>query len=89
MWFFGTGSAVFSLNYPFLDDDFVYEKRLQNVIDLYRLQLQAVGHISKKNVLMLCIDGLRRRDILNGLMPELSEYIKNNMVLYRVSVWAC
>ena len=52
------------------------------MIDLYRLQLQAVGHISKKNVLMLCIDGLRRRDILNGLMPELSEYIKNNMVFY-------
>lgn len=66
----------------FLDDDSVYEKRLQNAIDLYGLQLQAVGHISKKNVLMLCIDGLRRRDILNGLMPKLSEYIKNNMVFY-------
>nr|WP_296485432.1 hypothetical protein [uncultured Acetatifactor sp.] len=45
---------------------------LQNT---YRLELQAASAVSERNVLMLCIDGLRRRDLLSGEMGRVREFI--------------
>lgn len=54
-------------------------KKMRQIYDdleqIYNMQLEGMGKISKRNVLMLCIDGLRRRDVLEGLMPELWKYI--------------
>lgn len=58
------------------------KKRFLDLSDIYDLQLNAAMQISRSNVLMLCIDGLRRKDIMNGLMPQLKDYIDANMVWF-------
>ena len=49
---------------------------------LYNLQLSSLNKLSENNVIMLCFDGLRRKDILEGTMPALKMYISDNMYMY-------
>ena len=55
-------------------------KLLSKLEAIYKLQLIAAEKISGKNVVMICFDGLRRKDI--NLLPELSEYINNSMLYF-------
>lgn len=55
-------------------------KLLSKLEAIYKLQLIAAEKISGKNVVMICCDGLRRKDI--NLLPELSEYINNSMLYF-------
>lgn len=49
--------------------DFLYE--------VYSQELQAASAVSDRNVLMLCIDGLRRRDVVSGEMEKIKELISS------------
>lgn len=49
--------------------------------ELYQEELQTVEEISKNNVLMLCIDGLRRRDYMEGKLPKLRKWVGENALL--------
>lgn len=48
--------------------------------EIYKLQLNVAQIIPDRNVLMICFDGLRRKDV--RLLPELNKYIKNNMLYF-------
>ncbi|MCR2045725.1 hypothetical protein NSB25_00290 [Acetatifactor muris] len=48
---------------------------LKYLYRIYRMELQAASVISKKNVLMLCIDGLRRQDLFSGEMERVKRFI--------------
>lgn len=50
---------------------------------LYALELQAASDISEKNVLMLCIDGLRREDLFSGQMKKIKEYVDTKGYFFR------
>lgn len=63
-----------------ISDDKVTRKLLSKLEEIYKLQLIAAEKISDKNVVMICFDGLRRKDI--NLLPELSEYINNSMLYF-------
>lgn len=52
------------------------EERLE---ELYRLQKEALKKIDENNVLMLCIDGLRRQDVCKEKMSQLHQYMKEYM----------
>nr|WP_300813274.1 sulfatase-like hydrolase/transferase [uncultured Acetatifactor sp.] len=43
--------------------------------NVYELELQAASAVSERNVLMLCIDGLRRRDLFSGEMEKVRDFI--------------
>lgn len=61
----------------------LYSKELlKDLQKLYELELKAVKHISERNVLMLCIDGMRRQDILNGRLPKLEKYISDHTCFF-------
>lgn len=52
-----------------------------DIAALYKKELQQIEKISKDNVLMLCLDGMRRNDIYNE-MENLSTWIKGNTHYY-------
>jgi hypothetical protein len=62
-----------------LSDDKWGEKVLGQLIEIYNLQQQVLKKIDEDNVLMLCVDGLRRKDITEEYMKNLYCYLKNNM----------
>lgn len=45
--------------------------------DIYNTACQTVEQIDKDNILMLCLDGMRNRDITSGNMPKFSSFVKN------------
>ncbi len=62
--------------------DKTYLELKNDLEDLYRLEQDTLAGISPDNVLMLCIDGLRRRDVLEGCMPNLKKYLLKNTMFY-------
>lgn len=56
--------------------------------ELYQLQLQAVAEVCEDNVLMMCVDGLRRKDYVAGLLPQMKEYCDRNMTFF-TNAYAC
>lgn len=50
--------------------------------ELYQMELQASTEIHDNNVLMLCVDGLRRKDYIAGLLPDIKSYCDNNMTFF-------
>lgn len=55
---------------------------LELLKDIYKLQMEALWEINEKNVIMLCMDGLRRKDVSEKYMEKLYTFIKDNMCLY-------
>lgn len=55
----------------------IYQELIQDIDRLYHLELQMAGEIPSDNVLMCCIDGLRRKDVLEK-MPTFKKYIDQN-----------
>ena len=47
--------------------------------EIYELQLEATGEIHENNTVMLCMDGLRRKDVAEQSMHNLYNHIKKNM----------
>lgn len=64
------------------DDRSYWESICRDLEDICELQKKELRKISKNNVIMLCIDGLRRKDLISGLMPKMKKYIDNNMLLF-------
>lgn len=58
------------------------EKLLEQLIEIYELQLDAMGQIDENNVLMLCIDGLRRKEVTEEYMDNLCNFLHNNTRYY-------
>lgn len=49
---------------------------------LYQLELEAAEQIAAENVLMLCVDGLRRCDLLGGGMPCLEKHLRGQAYVF-------
>lgn len=48
---------------------------LDTIVEMYEMQKNLMAAISSKNVLMLLFDGLMRKSVLEGEMPELKKWI--------------
>jgi len=48
---------------------------LKDLKELYELEQEAAGCISENNVLMLCLDGLRRQDLSEQGMPKIKKIL--------------
>lgn len=68
------------------EKQFPGDSNLGLVVDLtalLQLEQEAIGRIDENNVLQLCIDGLRRDDLLvEHKMPKLQSYLERNGCLY-------
>lgn len=64
-----------------LDDTWTNEL-LVRLKEIYRLQMEALKGINKDNVIMLCMDGLRRQDVSKKYMKKLYTVINDNMKYY-------
>jgi hypothetical protein len=53
-----------------------YYKLVNDLQDIYDLECEMANHISEENVLMLCFDGLRNKDISEAEMPVLEAFSK-------------
>lgn len=51
--------------------------------ELYSLQQKAVSKISDKNVVMLCIDGLRRRDLFSNQMSKINQMLEKSAYIFQ------
>lgn len=60
----------------------VYHELKNDLEKIYQLELSAVSGISENNVIMFCIDGLRRQDVLGNCMPNLKQYLIKNTRFY-------
>ncbi|MCI9453759.1 MAG: LTA synthase family protein [Dorea sp.] len=58
------------------------ETLLVRLKEIYELQLEATEKIHENNVVMLCIDGLRRKDVTEQTMKNLSAYIREKMYYF-------
>jgi hypothetical protein len=50
--------------------------------EIYSLQQVATADIADKNVLMLCIDGLRRKDLSGDLMGKMKKWLDDNACIF-------
>ena len=60
------------------NDTWAYEL-LRQLKEICNLQLEALQQINEDNVIMLCVDGLRRKEVCKKYMMNLYTYIKDNM----------
>lgn len=65
-----------------------YHKIKNDIKELYKMELQAAEEIDKNNVLMLCVDGLRRKDYIGGMLPNIKTYCNENMTFF-TNAYAC
>lgn len=70
-------SELYSLSK--MDSD---EKLLSQVREIYNNELELVGDINFNNVYMLCIDGLRRRDLMEGRMSKCYSILRDKCVVF-------
>jgi len=59
-----------------------FEELVQDIQLLYAHELEAAGRVSEESVLMLCLDGLRREDMLNHSMPQIELLLNRRALLY-------
>ena len=52
------------------------------VEELYAMQKNGMQKIASTNVVMLCLDGLRRSDVSDDMMPNFSNYLKKEMIYF-------
>ncbi len=58
-----------------LNNDSLYLKLKYDLQTIYQKELSGISQISQNNVLMFCIDGLRRQDVLGNCVPNIKEYL--------------
>ncbi|MDE6568602.1 MAG: hypothetical protein K2K70_12850 [Lachnospiraceae bacterium] len=60
----------------------LYSELRNDLEKIYQLELSEISNISQDNVIMLCIDGLRRQDVLGECMPNTKRYLMRNTRFY-------
>lgn len=55
---------------------------LKEIKEIYQEEKWLLSSIAKNNVLMFCVDGLRRGDVLGGKMPGLLQWLKERTYFY-------
>lgn len=55
---------------------------LYDIQKLYEQELLAISQIAEENVLMLCVDGLRRRDLEDESLPKLSKELRTHAYVF-------
>lgn len=55
---------------------------INDLEDIYNAEKKATTAIADKNVLMLCMDGLRREDLSEQYMPKLTKEFENNAFVF-------
>ena len=58
------------------------QKLLHQLEELYALECKAVEQIDENNVFMLCLDGMRNKDISGGDMPGFHTFVQENCFQY-------
>lgn len=58
-----------------LTDGFLYHELEYDLEKIYQKELDEISKISQNNVLMFCIDGLRRQDVLGDCVPNIKQYL--------------
>lgn len=59
------------------------DKKLNKMVrEIYDMQLQQMSKISKENIVLFCMDGLRRQDLLNNKLPDLLNWVTENTYFY-------
>lgn len=58
------------------------EELLTEIKEIYREQKEMLSAIAGNNVLMFCVDGLRRRDVLEGKMPRFLQWLDRETYLF-------
>ena len=53
----------------------LFQKLLAMTKDMYRIEQEAAGAIPENNVVMLCMDGMREKDLTGNQMPGMKEWI--------------
>lgn len=56
---------------------------LADLNDLYELTLFGYGKIEKNNVLMLCMDGFRRRDFIEDRIPKIYKQVGEEWIYFK------
>lgn len=59
-----------------------YHRLLNQVKELYELERKAAERIHEDNVIMLCLDGMRSKDVSDGNMPRLHRFVRDNCFQY-------
>ena len=54
------------------------EKLLLKIREIYNQEKQVLSEINENNVIMLCIDGLRRKDFFSRKLEKMFSYVKDN-----------
>lgn len=65
-----------------------YREIKREIKELYQMELQVAAEIHENNVLMICVDGLRRKDYIAGLLPKIKAYCDDNMTFFS-NAYAC
>lgn len=60
----------------------LYQCLLEDIEELYSLMLEAYKKIDKKNVLLLCLDGMKRSDMNHQVMPRIMKIIDRKGLFY-------
>lgn len=68
--------------YLTLNNSEKYQRILDMVEELYAMQKNGMQKIASTNVVMLCLDGLRRSDVSDDMMPNFSNYLKKEMIYF-------
>lgn len=59
-----------------------YRRLLHQLKELFELECKAAEQIDENNVFMLCLDGMRNKDISSGNMPEFHQFEQDNCFRY-------
>lgn len=65
-----------------LSDNHWAKTVLELLEDIYKLQMEALREINEDNVIMLCLDGVRRKDVSEKYTERLYAFIRDNMCFY-------
>ncbi len=66
----------------------IYKEFLDDITDIYNLELEACRYIPQNHVLMFCFDGLRRRDLSEKYMPKLYKCMSENACMF-TNAYSC
>lgn len=65
-----------------LNNDKRNNRLLNQLKEIYNLECRAAEQIDENNILMLCLDGMRNKDISDGNMPKFNTFVQNNCRRY-------
>ena len=60
----------------------LFNRLILDLEDIYETEKSAAAQISKRNVLLFCMDGLRRQDMTETYMPKLTAVLGNSGLVF-------